>query len=74
MCKGKVKKGMISYGIALQMRISIILVTNDDYKGVFNLATIDVILQDSINQSFNRFCISAQLGRSTVSPFYLNPA
>jgi len=33
MCKGKVKKGMINYGIALQMRISIILVTNEDYKG-----------------------------------------
>jgi hypothetical protein len=39
---------------------------------VLGCATIDVILQDVINQPFNRFCISAQLGRSTLSPFCLN--
>jgi len=41
---------------------------------VFEYATIDVILQIIINQHFNYFRISIQLGHSTVSPFNLNPA
>jgi len=36
--------------------------------------SIDVILQTIINQYFNCVCISIQLGHSTVTPFYLNPA
>lgn len=32
MCKRKVKKGLVNYLTALQMRISLILVTNEDYK------------------------------------------
>jgi len=43
-------------------------------KSALRQATIDVILQMIINQNFNKFRISIQLGHSTVSPFYLNPA
>jgi len=43
-------------------------------NGSFDYATIDVILQIIINQYFNCFRISIQLGHSTASPFYLNPA
>ncbi|CAH0159637.1 hypothetical protein SRABI27_00747 [Pedobacter sp. Bi27] len=35
---------------------------------------IDVVLQIIINQYFSYFRISIQLGHSTESPFYLNPA